>query len=57
MHSSVAFVLFVISLTGAGLIALPLALALILGANVGGGLVALGLATGAPTAGPPRRRR
>ena len=44
MHSSVAFVLFVISLTGAGLIALPLALTLVLGANVGGGLVALGLA-------------
>ena len=44
MHSSVAFVLFVISLTGAGLVGLPLALTLVLGANVGGGLVALGLA-------------
>ena len=44
MHSSVAFVLFVISLTGAGLIGLPLALTLVLGANVGAGLVALGLA-------------
>ena len=43
MHSSVAFVLFVISLTGAGLVGLPLALTLVLGANVGGGLVALGL--------------
>jgi phosphate:Na+ symporter len=51
MHSSVAFVLFVISLTGAGLIALPLALALVLGANVGGALVALGLAFDAPAAG------
>jgi phosphate:Na+ symporter len=51
MHSSVAFVLFVISLTGAGLVALPLALALVLGANVGGALVALGLAFGAPVAG------
>ena len=51
MHSSVAFVLFVISLTGAGLIALPLALALVLGANVGGALVPLGLAFDAPAAG------
>ena len=45
MHSSVAFVLFVISLAGAGLVELPLALGLVLGANVGGGLVALGLAS------------
>ena len=50
MHSSVAFVLFVISLVGGGLIALPLALALVLGANVGGGLVALGMAAGQPAA-------
>ena len=50
MHSSVAFVLFVVSLTAAGLVGLPLALALVLGANVGGGLVALGLAAGAPPA-------
>jgi phosphate:Na+ symporter len=50
MHSSVAFVLFVISLAGAGLVGLPLALTLVLGANVGGGLIALGLAPGAPVA-------
>ena len=50
MHSSVAFVLFVISLSGAGLVGLPLALTLVLGANVGGGLIALGLAPNAPVA-------
>ena len=50
MHSSVAFVLFVISLTAAGLVGLPLALTLVLGANVGGGLVALGLAFEQPIA-------
>jgi phosphate:Na+ symporter len=44
MHSSVAFVLFVVSLTAAGLIELPLALALVLGGNIGAGLVAVGLA-------------
>jgi phosphate:Na+ symporter len=53
MHSSVAFVLFVISLAGAGLVGLPLALTLVLGANLGGGLIALGLAPGAPA--PARR--
>ena len=53
MHSSVAFVLFVISLSGAGLVGLPLALTLVLGANVGGGLIALGLAPNAPV--PARR--
>ena len=60
MHSSVAFVLFVISLTGAGLVGLPLALTLVLGANVGGGLVALGLAperAGAGAAGALRQPR
>ena len=35
MHSSVAFVLFVIPLAASGLIGLPLALTLVLGANVG----------------------
>lgn len=50
MHSSVAFVLFVISLVGAGLVGVPLAIALVLGANVGGALVPLGLATGQPVA-------
>jgi phosphate:Na+ symporter len=49
-HSSVAFVLFVMSLTGAGTIDLPLAVMLVLGANLGAGLVPLGLAAGAPAA-------
>jgi phosphate:Na+ symporter len=43
-HSSVAVVLLVMSLAGAGLVELPLALALVLGANVGSGLIPLGLA-------------
>ncbi|MFO1208089.1 MAG: Na/Pi cotransporter family protein [Amaricoccus sp.] len=50
IHSSVAFVLFVISLTAAGLVTLPLALTLVLGANVGAGLVAVGLTFDASTA-------
>jgi phosphate:Na+ symporter len=50
MHASVAFVLFVVSLSASGLVALPLALALVLGANVGGALIALGLALKAPLA-------
>ena len=50
MHSSVAFVLFVVSLAAGGLVGLPLALTLVLGANVGGGLIAVGLAPRAPIA-------
>lgn len=50
MHSSVAFVLFVIAMAGSGLVGLPLALTLVLGANVGAGLVALGLGLKAPVA-------
>ncbi len=50
MHSSVAFILFVISLTSAGLVELPLALVLVLGANVGAGLVAFGLCLDQPIA-------
>jgi phosphate:Na+ symporter len=53
MHSSVAFVLFAVSLTASGLVALPLALALVLGANIGAGLVAVGLTF---DAGPAARR-
>jgi phosphate:Na+ symporter len=49
-HSSVAFVLFVMSLTGAGVIGLPLAVMLVVGANLGAGLVPLGLALGSPVA-------
>ncbi|WP_299129909.1 Na/Pi cotransporter family protein [uncultured Amaricoccus sp.] len=50
MHSSVAFVLFVISLSGGGLIDARLALLLTLGANLGGCLVPFGLALDAPRA-------
>lgn len=53
MHSSVAFVLFVISLTGGGLIDTQLAVLLTLGANLGGCLVPFGLALDAPR--PARR--
>ena len=49
-HSSVAFVLFVVSLTGVGLVSPALALTLVLGANLGAGLVPLGLALGQPLA-------
>ena len=51
MHSSVAFVLFVISLMSTGLIGLPLAFTLVLGANAGAGFTAVGLGLGAPLAG------
>ncbi|MFC5696968.1 Na/Pi cotransporter family protein [Pseudomonas sp. GCM10022186] len=43
-HSSVAVVLLVASLAGTGLVSLPTALALVLGANLGGALPALGVA-------------
>jgi phosphate:Na+ symporter len=47
-HSSVAVILFVISLTTAGVLSVPLALAFVLGANVGSGLIPLGLALRSP---------
>ena len=47
-HSSVAVILLVISLAAAGVLSLPLALALVLGANVGSGLIPLGLALRSP---------
>jgi len=47
-HSSVAVVLFVISLATTGVLSIPLALALVLGANVGSGLIPLGLALRSP---------
>jgi phosphate:Na+ symporter len=50
-HSSVAMVLLIMSLAGAGVLPLPLALALVLGANVGSGLIPLGLAFRSPAAG------
>lgn len=49
-HSSVAVVLFVISLASVGVLSLPLALAFVLGANVGSGLIPLGLAMRSPAA-------
>lgn len=42
-HSSIAFILMTVSLASHGLIELPLAVTLVLGANVGSGLVPLGL--------------
>lgn len=49
-HSSVAVILFVISLASAGAVGVPLALALVFGANVGSGLIPLGLALRSPAA-------
>ena len=49
VHSSVAIVLLVMSLAGAGVIGVPLALTLTLGANVGSGLAPLGLSLAGPT--------
>jgi phosphate:Na+ symporter len=43
LHSSVAMVLFIMALAGAQVIALPLGLTLLLGANIGAGLIPLGL--------------
>ncbi len=50
MHSSVAFVLLVMALAGGGTLSPALAVTLVLGANVGSGLIPLGmnLAAGAP---------
>ena len=53
VHSSVAFVLLVISLAGAGLLGPVLAAALVLGANIGSGLIPIGLSLRAPV--PARR--
>ena len=47
-HSSVAMVLLIMSLTASGVIALPLGLALVLGANLGTALVAIGLTARSP---------
>jgi phosphate:Na+ symporter len=48
VHSSIAVLLLVISLAGAGVVGIPLALALTLGANIGSGLAPLGLSLAAP---------
>lgn len=50
LHSSVAMVLFVMALTGAHVISLPLGLTLMLGANIGAGLIPLGLGWHEPQA-------
>lgn len=52
-HSSVAIVLLIMSLTAVGLVPLPLGLALVLGANVGSGIIPVVLTVG----GSPRARR
>jgi phosphate:Na+ symporter len=47
-HSSVATVLLIISLAGAGVVATPLAVALTLGANIGSAFIPLGLSLKGP---------
>ena len=50
-HSSVAIVLLVMSLAAAQLVSLQLAMALVLGANLGSGLIAFAMTLGTPPAG------
>jgi phosphate:Na+ symporter len=50
VHSSVAVVLLVMALAGAGTVGPVLALTLVLGANIGSGLIALGMTLSAGTA-------
>lgn len=50
LHSSVAMVLFIMALAGAHVISLELALVLLIGANIGGGLIPLGLGWREPQA-------
>ena len=49
-HSSVAMVLLVISLTSAAMLSAPLGMALVLGANIGSGLIPIGLSLRSPAA-------
>ncbi|HEX2529339.1 MAG TPA: Na/Pi cotransporter family protein [Geminicoccus sp.] len=51
LHSSLAIILLVSSFVAAGMVPLPLALALVLGANAGGGIVAAVSTVRAPPAG------
>ena len=53
LHSGVAFLLLVISLAGAGALGPAPAMALVLGANIGSGLIPLGLSLKSPV--PARR--
>lgn len=50
VHSSIASVLLVASLAGEGLVPVELGLALVLGANLGGALIAVGLTRGSAAA-------
>lgn len=43
LHSSVAMVLFIMALAGSEIVTLPLGLTLLLGANIGAGLIPMGL--------------
>lgn len=47
IHSSVAAILLLMIIAGQGLVPLPTALAMVLGANLGGSLIAVGLTLGA----------
>ena len=47
-HSSVAFILLIASLAGSGAIAVSVAIGLVLGANIGSGLIPIGLSLSAP---------
>jgi len=51
MHSSLTMVLFVMALATAGVLPMPLAFALVLGANVGGAIAPLTALVGSPPAG------
>ena len=51
LHSSLAIVLLIVSLVAGGVVPLPLALALVLGANAGGGIVAAVMTAQAAPAG------
>jgi phosphate:Na+ symporter len=51
MHSSLTMVLFVMALAAANVLPMPLALALVLGANVGGAIAPLSALIGSPPAG------
>lgn len=50
LHSSVAMVLLIMSIAAAGIVSLPLGLTLLIGANIGAGLIPLGLGWNEPRA-------
>ena len=57
VHSSVAMVLLVISLTSAAMLSAPLGMALVLGANIGSGLIPIGLSLALARCGEARAVR